>query len=447
MGNLHGVGGETTRPRLIEALATAIGLSVYFSVVYGGTNWISAHRSDVGTWYFPWEMQIPFVPLMIIPYMSIDLFFFAAPFLCGSRAEMRTLARRILFGITIAGIFFLVVPLKLGYPRPVVTGWLGAIFNPFLANDAPYNLFPSLHITLRTILARHYVRHTRGFVQWAIRIWFSLIGFSTVLTHQHQLVDVAGGFILAGFCFYLVRESPERLPVIANRRVGAYYALAAAAVIVAAVTLRPWGTFLLWPAAGLGMVTAGYYKLGPTIYGKRDASLPWSTRFVLAPVLLGQHLSLVHYRRQCRPWDEVVPGLRIGRVLNRDEAREVVGQGVTAVLDLTAEFSEARPFTGVEYLNLPILDLTAPTRGQLDTAVAFITGQIKRGTVYVHCKIGYSRTAAVVACYLLASGKAHSPEEAMALLRTVRPSIVIRPEARRAIIDYADAPESSGGPS
>jgi protein-tyrosine phosphatase len=55
----------------------------------------------------------------------------------------------------------------------------------------------------------------------------------------------------------------------------------------------------------------------------------------------------------------------------------------------------------------------------------------------VHCKIGYSRTAAVVACYLLASGKAHSADEAMQLLRKVRPSIVIRPEARRTIVEYA----------
>lgn len=136
MGHLHGVGGETTRPRLIDALKTSTFLSLFFFVVYGGTNWITAHRSDVGTWYFPWEMSIPFVPLMIIPYMSVDLFFFAAPFLCGSRVEMRTLARRIVLGITIAGIFFLAMPLKLGYPRPVVTGWLGAIYNPFLANNA-----------------------------------------------------------------------------------------------------------------------------------------------------------------------------------------------------------------------------------------------------------------------------------------------------------------------
>jgi SAM-dependent methyltransferase len=67
----------------------------------------------------------------------------------------------------------------------------------------------------------------------------------------------------------------------------------------------------------------------------------------------------------------------------------------------------------------------------------YVLETIQRGTVYVHCKIGYSRTAAAVAAYLLASGNARTPNEAMALLRRARPSIVIRPEAREAIVEYA----------
>jgi protein-tyrosine phosphatase len=127
----------------------------------------------------------------------------------------------------------------------------------------------------------------------------------------------------------------------------------------------------------------------------------------------------------------------IGRVLSNDEAADAVGRGVTGVLDLTAEFSEARPFTRVAYLNLPILDLTAPTREQLETGVHFISEQMSRGTVYVHCKIGYSRTAAVVGAHLLQSGTAGSPDAAIEILRRVRPPIVIRPEARRAIGEYS----------
>ena len=174
-------------------------------VVYGGCNWITAHRSDVGTWYYSWERFIPFVPVMIIPYMSIDLFFVAAPFLCRSREELRMLARRIAFAILVAGAFFLLMPLKIGVSRvrkPV--GWTGAIFNFLHGFDQPYNLFPSLHITLRTILADLYARHTKGVTRLASHVWFSLIGFSTVLTYQHHVVDVigrlrSGGSLLLSF--------------------------------------------------------------------------------------------------------------------------------------------------------------------------------------------------------------------------------------------------------
>ena len=46
----------------------------------------------------------------------------------------------------------------------------------------------------------------------ASHIWFCLIGFSTVLTYQHHIVDVVAGFILAAVCFYLFREAKPCLP-------------------------------------------------------------------------------------------------------------------------------------------------------------------------------------------------------------------------------------------
>ena len=114
------------------------------------------------------------------------------------------------------------------------------------------------------------------------------------------------------------------------------------------------------------------------------------------PLLAGQALSLLYYRRQCRAWDTVAPGLLIGRKLSDAEAAEAVRQGVTAVLDLTAEFSESTPFLTTHYHNLPVLDLTAPTLDQLREAASFITEHCHKGVVYVHCKIGYSRSAAGV---------------------------------------------------
>lgn len=174
-------------------------------VVYGGCNWITTHRPDVGTWCYSWESSIPFVPWMIIPYMSINLFFVGAPFLCQSRNELHVLAQRIAFAILVAGACFLLLPLRLSAARPQPSDWTGAIFRFLHTCDQPYNLCPSLHIVFRTILADFYARHTKGATRLASHLWFILIGFSTLLTYQHHFVDIVGGFVLAAICFYLFR--------------------------------------------------------------------------------------------------------------------------------------------------------------------------------------------------------------------------------------------------
>lgn len=410
------------------AFKTSACLSVLFLLVYGGTNWFTAQRTGVGSMYFEWERQIPFVPLMIVPYMSIDIFFVIAPFLCGTDVERRTLARRITLAIVLAGLCFLLFPLRFSFERPQTTGWLGAVFDSFREMDQPFNQLPSLHIALRTILAAVYARHTRGIARFLSHLWFSLIGFSTVLTYQHHLIDVAGGFLLAAFCFFVYRESLRPTPVTQNPRMGAYYVIGALVVIALACMALPWGIVMLWPAASLGIVAFGYFGGGPGIYRKENGLIPLEARVMLAPCLLGQYLSLVYYRGQCRAWDEVASGVLIGRKLNDAEAGDAIRQGVTAVLDLTGEFSEAAPFLALNYLNVPVLDLTAPTSEQFAQCVRFIEEQLSEGKVYVHCKIGYSRSAAVVMAWLIRSGRASSTDEAIIMIRSVRPSVVIRPE-------------------
>ena len=248
MWDIHRVGGPARRILILRAAGTSVLLSLLFVVVYGGTNWFSAQRpsADVHTWYFAWELTIlPYVPLLIIPYMSMDVFFFMATFLCRDERELRTFAQRVVFSILVAAAFFLLLPLKLNWPeRPSVGGWFGVFVEqsckaPFLM-EYPHNLFPSLHIVLCLIVADIYARHSSGIVRFLLCTWFSLIGMSTLLTWQHHLVDLAGGFMLAGFAFYFFRESDSRCPVTANVRVGCYYATGAVSVLMLAKLLGLW---------------------------------------------------------------------------------------------------------------------------------------------------------------------------------------------------------------
>jgi predicted protein tyrosine phosphatase len=444
VGHVHGL-NRTTRGTLInrvhvsrlKALTVSAGLSVLFLVVYSGCNWITGQRGQVGSFYFQWERAIPFVPFMILPYMSIDLFFIAAPFLCRTDEELRIFSRRVVAAILIAGVCFLLFPLRFAFPRPHASGWLGAIFDWFRGMDSPFNLLPSLHAALLLLLVDLYARNLRGVLLFAAMLWFFLIGLSPLLTYQHHVIDIVGGFILAGYCFYLCREPSLVLPVVVNRRIGSYYAAGAGFVLLMGAMLWPRGMLLLWPAIGLGIVAIGYFGVGPVVFHKTKGKLPWSTRFVLAPCLLGQYFSLLYYRSRCRSWDEVTPRIWIGGKLSSRLANKALRSGVTAVLDLCAEFAEAKPFRKINYRNIPVLDLTAPTQAQLAEIAEFIGNHSRNGAVYVHCKIGYSRSAAAVAAYLITSGTANTAKEAFAIIRRVRPSVVIRPEVISAVSEFA----------
>jgi protein-tyrosine phosphatase len=421
---------------IFKALAVSVGLSILFLIVYGGCIWITAQRSDVGSLYFEWERRIPFVSFFILPYMSIDFFFIAAPFLCRTDRELKIFCKRVTAAILIAGVCFLLFPLRFAFARPQASGWLGALFDWFRSMDAPYNLFPSLHAALYLLLVDVYARNLRGVFHIAVLIWFVFIGLSPLLTYQHHVIDIAGGFILAGYCFYFFRDSVLSLPVAHNRRIGSYYLVGAIILAATALLLWPWAALLLWPAVSLLLVASAYFGRGSIIFRKANGRLPWSTRFVLGPCLIGQYLSLLYYRRQCRPWDEVRPRIWIGGKLGRRAANKALRSGVTSVLDLTAEFSEARSLREIDYRNIPILDLTAPTQEQLREMAEFIDERSRRGIVYVHCKIGYSRSAAAIAAYLIMSGQARGANDAFGMLRRVRPSIVIRPEVASALTEF-----------
>ena len=429
MGNVHGI----ARPSRLLSGATAALLSILFITVYGLTGWLTSLRTQVGTWAFAWERTLPFVPWLVVPYMSLDLFFVTAPFLCTDRRELRTLGRRLTAAILTAGATFLLMPLQFAFPRPDPAGWTARMFEVLYGFDRPVNLFPSLHIAILVILSAAYHRHTRGMLRWLTLAWFGLIGLSTLLTYQHHVVDVAGGLGLGVLCCYLIHECRSTHPVTTNPRIGAWYAAGALVLGGFGAWLRPWGLALLWPAVSMALVAGAYFGLYANLTRKEGGRLPLTSKVVLAPWLAAQHASLVYYLRHADAWNALTPNIWIGGRLREPEAAAAVRQGVKAVLDLTGEFSEAHAFRALPYLNLPILDLTAPTPQQLRAAIDFINAHRGRGAVYVHCKIGYSRSAAVAGAWLVDGGLTATPGEAVRVLRAARPGLVVRREAFAAL--------------
>ena len=212
---LRDTNGSTIR----SALGLAVAQAAVFALVYGGCLSFTASRADVGRMYSSWELRIPLVPAMIVPYFSIYALFFLAYFICRNDArELRGLSVRLTASQLVAAACYLMFPLECGFRRPPIDGAMGVMFKLLDATDRPYNLAPSLHVTTAVILGALFVARTRGVLRTLLAAWFALIALSTVLTWQHHLVDVVGGAMLGMACLRIPLPQPARGTPVPMRR-------------------------------------------------------------------------------------------------------------------------------------------------------------------------------------------------------------------------------------
>ena len=110
----------------------------------------------------------------------------------------------------------------------------------------------------------------------------------------------------------------------------------------------------------------------------------------------------------------------IGRAAGRSQYER---KGFRSVVDVTAEFP-AGP-RGSHYKSVPMLDLISPTPEQLRLGVKAIEELEDLRPTVVYCALGYSRSAAVVAAWLITSRHADSAAEAIGMIRERRPRVVL----------------------
>ena len=219
----------------------------------------------------------------------------------------------------------------------------------------------------------------------------------------------------------------------------AFGAMALGCALMAA--LLPWWLAVpcAWFAVSFALASAAYARVGPGFLGKRaDGEIPLWSLFLNGPFLvLGlASMRMFHVHVPDAPWSEVAPGLILGRRPSRLDTERFRALGVTAILDLCAELPATRARTGREdYLSLPVLDYASPTPAQLDEAIRWIDAH-RDGKVYVHCALGRSRSATVVAAWRIASGDGGSVDALERLIRTSHPPVNLMPSQRLVLEDW-----------
>jgi protein-tyrosine phosphatase len=413
-----------------RALAWLAFLAPFFYLSYGLANHWAASRAGVPSVVFEWERQIPFIAWTIFPYWSINVFYGLSLFLCRSRHELDRHALRLLTAQIVAVSCFMALPLAFSFGQPPADGAAGFMFNALRGFDKPFNQAPSLHIALAVILWDFYRRLiAQAWARAVLHVWTLAICVSVLTTYQHHFIDIPTGALLGLACLWLwplerrvslwraLRWNADAR----RRRLASAYALGAIATLAFAVWVGGMALWLAWLAAALAAVALNYLMLGTRGFAKQHSGrVAWAAHWLLAPYRLGAWLNSRWWTRKAPEPVEVIPGAWLGRLPG---ASDHLAAGWISAVDLTAEFPSARR---VPTLAVPMLDLVAPAPGQLRRAAHAIDRQYRQhGGVLVHCALGYSRSAAALAAWLVMYGHAASIPEAAALIRRVRPEVVL----------------------
>ncbi|WP_100656438.1 diacylglycerol kinase family protein [Alteromonas flava] len=221
-----------------------------------------------------------------------------------------------------------------------------------------------------------------------------------------------------------------------------YYALLSAVFLWAAYRVDNLyvAVPLLWCGVSLSVVTFAYIFAIPSIFRKREnGQIPLVTRWLFYPFLLGANLynSVARKRDKVPALQQITDNVYLACRLFPSDIGTLKNEGITAILDVTAEFDGldwSSENAKLRYLNIPVLDHLAPNDDQLLQAINWINTEVKtKGKVVVHCALGRGRSVFVTAAYMLSQDPALTLEDAMQQIQSTRSTARLNKNQKKAL--------------
>lgn len=179
-----------------------------FYLFYGTASYISSLRSDINNVGFDWEVNIPFIPEMSLIYLSSSLLLIILIFAIDTKKEIKLIANILIVETIIASIIYLIYPVTNNFSERIVTGWVSIPFSLADTVNLSYNEVPSLHVALACTAAYFLSVNKTIYSIIFFRGWALLIATSTLLIHEHHIIDIIAGYLLSLFVIsFFLRKS------------------------------------------------------------------------------------------------------------------------------------------------------------------------------------------------------------------------------------------------
>jgi membrane-associated phospholipid phosphatase len=185
----------------IDNLRDTLSLSALFALIfytcYGAASVVTSLHDVRLRVHFDFEQHIPFVPTLALVYLSLNVMLALTPLILRTRQTFLPLFLTMSAETVLASLCFVSLPIIDGYSPVPVSGFWGSVFSLADVVNLDHNYLPSLHVTLAVTAALAFSQRCGRDGKLVFYSWATAIAISTLLTHQHYILDVITGIALA----------------------------------------------------------------------------------------------------------------------------------------------------------------------------------------------------------------------------------------------------------
>lgn len=181
---------------ILLLLAVFIWILCYFSI----NEFTEGRETHILALSF--EDKIPFIPYFVIFYFSTYLLVVFPYFFVENIVDYRKTVLASIVIIFISSIIYLIYPVETIRPDFVADNIFLKMVAMLYSIAKPYNLFPSMHVSLSTLATIVCFRYNKRLGYFLI-FWLAMIILSTLFIKQHYIVDLVAALALAFLAYYI----------------------------------------------------------------------------------------------------------------------------------------------------------------------------------------------------------------------------------------------------
>ncbi len=187
----------------------------FYTFLFGVVNlltyfWIQSYVGNEYSFMTPVDKAIPFMPEFVWIYHTIiPVIFITMIILVKNRKVFMNTLWACVMATFIIHLFYLIFPSF--YPRPefIPQNLSERLVELSYMIDNSSNTFPSGHVAFSWLMffgASHSeLAKKHGVLKRVYLLWAIGVTISTLAIKMHYIVDLFGGFAIAGFCFFFIK--------------------------------------------------------------------------------------------------------------------------------------------------------------------------------------------------------------------------------------------------